>query len=607
MTSDRALLHEARRALGIDHLVLVVHDASFPSEADEDSGRGSPYSRGAARLYAWADALGFTGIQLGPQGETSEINPSPYDGTVFSKTVLSIALHPLAHDPAWAGLLDKAALDDVVRRRPLSRHRVHYRYAYSEHRALLRSAFDAFTSSCAARDRRALELADRLAVVRAREHAWLDHDARFEALAEAHFTDDWTEWREGTQPDPRAMELAVFRQLVVHAQHDDLRVRLGRIGLRLHGDLQIGIAWRDRWEREGLFLAGYLMGAPPSRTNPDGQPWGYPLLDPESADAAAFFRMRVSKMLREFDAMRVDHPHGHVCPWVYRANEDDPLRAVNEGARLFESPDLPDHPRLAAYAIARPEQLDRSVKRYADGWVKTLDDAQVDRYARRYDAMIACADENGRTSDDVACEVLSTSPYPLRRVMDRHGLGRFRVTQKAKPDDPTDGYRSDHAEPNDWVMIGNHDTAPIWLTVRGWRGDTKVASWCDYLDARLGPGAVDRQAVAADPIALVEPMFADLFASKARQVLVFFPDLLGGTEIYNRPGVVDPDNWMLRVDPDFEPLHRARVENGTALGMARAFATALRARAAAGGPSHDDLVARLDAIEPPRCKKPGAR
>jgi 4-alpha-glucanotransferase len=393
----------------------------------------------------------------------------------------------------------------------------------------------------------------------------------------------------------------------VHAQHDALRTRLGAIGLRLHGDLQIGISWRDRWQRDDLFLAGYSMGAPPSRTNPDGQPWGYPLLDPASAEAAAFFLARVSKMLREFDAMRVDHPHGHVCPWVYRTSDPDPLRAVNEGARLFESPDLPDHPLLARYAIARADQLDRTVKRFADGWVKTLDAAQVDAYARRCDAMIACAGENGRSPDDVACEVLSTSPYPLRRVMERHGLGRFRVTQKAKPDDPTDGYRTDHAEPNDWVMIGNHDTPPIWLAVKAWRGEPKLASWCDYLEARLGQGAVDRQAVDRDPAALIEPLFADLFASKARHVLVFFPDLLGGTEIYNRPGVVDPDNWMLRVDPDFEPLHRERVAQGTALGMARAFATALRARAAAGGPAHDELLARLDAIEPPRCKMPGAR
>src|ERR1700729_610320 len=66
--SLRDLSHEALRALGVDDLILAVHDASFPSEAGEDSGRGTPYSRGARRLCEFADGLGFTGLQLGPQG-----------------------------------------------------------------------------------------------------------------------------------------------------------------------------------------------------------------------------------------------------------------------------------------------------------------------------------------------------------------------------------------------------------------------------------------------------------------------------------------------------------------------------------------------------------
>ena len=49
--SSGELLHEARRALGIDQLVLAVHDASFPSAPGEDAGRGSPYSGGARDLH----------------------------------------------------------------------------------------------------------------------------------------------------------------------------------------------------------------------------------------------------------------------------------------------------------------------------------------------------------------------------------------------------------------------------------------------------------------------------------------------------------------------------------------------------------------------------
>ena len=44
---------------------------SFPSASGEDIGRGSPYSRGAQELIDFALELGFTGVQLGPQGETT--------------------------------------------------------------------------------------------------------------------------------------------------------------------------------------------------------------------------------------------------------------------------------------------------------------------------------------------------------------------------------------------------------------------------------------------------------------------------------------------------------------------------------------------------------
>ena len=121
--SPRALAHEARRALGIDDLVLAIHDASFPSDPGEDVGRGTPYSRGARRLCAFADGLGFTGLQLGPQGVTTPANRSPYDGSVFSRSPLSISLETLCHDPAWEGIVDDETVEAVTSATPPSRKR----------------------------------------------------------------------------------------------------------------------------------------------------------------------------------------------------------------------------------------------------------------------------------------------------------------------------------------------------------------------------------------------------------------------------------------------------------------------------------------------------
>ena len=104
------------------------------------------------------------------------------------------------------------------------------------------------------------------------------------------------------------------------------------------------------------------MGAPPSRTNPLGQPWNYPLLDPrhyygsdrrQAGPGLLLVRQRLEKMAEEFDGLRLDHPHGLICPWVYKADQLDPFAAVQQGARLFASPDLADHPALAEFAIVR--------------------------------------------------------------------------------------------------------------------------------------------------------------------------------------------------------------------------------------------------------------
>ena len=68
-----------------------------------------------------------------------------------------------------------------------------------------------------------------------------------------------------------------------------------------------------------------------------------------------FVAARIDKLLDEFDGVRIDHPHGLVCPWVYRTDIPDAYTAVQTGARLFSSPDVPEHPALARFAITAAE------------------------------------------------------------------------------------------------------------------------------------------------------------------------------------------------------------------------------------------------------------
>jgi 4-alpha-glucanotransferase len=618
VTTDlTAAIRAGLSALGIERLVLAIHDGSFPSTADEDLGRGSPYGLGARALVALAAGLGFDGLQLGPQGDTSLTNPSPYDGALFSRSPLSIALATLGEDPDWAPLAHDLLAPAVASRPDGPADRTQYAYAWRIARQTVATLHARFRAAPPA------ALAARFAAFVAGTHERLGPDALFEALSAEHGGDDWRRWPstgaarsdqglfgaeaagEGGRAGVRGAELAatrgaeierhLFGQFILDEQHRRLREHLARDlpdrDFALFGDLQIGISHRDAWSRQTLFRTDYLLGAPPSRTNPAGQAWGYPVLDPAQYEAGGpalrFVELRVDTMLADFDGLRIDHPHGLVCPWVYAAGAPDPDLAVARGARLRCSPDLPDHPALAPLAIPTPDQLsgDPGTARYADDWVRELRADQVDRYGVLFEMVMARVVARGRKTRDVVCEVLSTWPTPLRRVMARHGLGRFCVTQKGDLARRNDVYRGENTAPQDWIMVGNHDTAPIWRLAEGWHGTAVGAARALYLAQRLMPRADLRGRlahwIASDRRHLCQAMFADLFVGPARRVSIFFADLFGLREIYNRPGLVDPENWSLRLPSSFLTDHAARVATGDAPNIPFALAFGALSRAVA--------------------------
>ena len=92
-------------------------------------------------------------------------------------------------------------------------------------------------------------------------------------------------------------------------------------------------------------------------------------------------------------------------------------------------------------------------------------------------------------------------------------------------------YRSENAAPEDWVMVGTHDTPPLWRVAARWRETGADRAQADYLAWRLHPEPEGREGFARrlveEPGLLVQAKFADLFASRARNVMIFFSDLLG--------------------------------------------------------------------------------
>lgn len=616
---------------GVDKLFLQIHDASFPAFADEDTRRGSPYSAGAARFLAQLRRLGFNGVQLGPQGATSATNPSPYDGTIFSRNPLSLALCPLVDQ----GLLEQRQLEELLAERPGKRDRVSYAFAHGVAERALR----VLHSNCVRGVPSFEGVAERVAEFRRRHAHWLDRDLAYAVLFERHGRVSWRGWRAASgapHPEQRLfagafeaeeteraapllasaselVEREALGQWLLHEQHTELRRYCRSLGLKLYADLQIGVSDQDAWAYQALFLPNYRMGAPPSRTNPEGQPWGFPVLDPgayldaegEPGPAIRFVERRLRKIYSEYDGVRVDHPHGWVCPWVYRVDLPDPFGAVRGGARLFASPNLSDHPALAQYSIVGPEQINPGVPRHADDWVTALSPDQIDRYQRVFTRLVS-PDGASRQQLDLVCEVLSTLPFPLKCVIDRFGLGRFRVLQKVRPDNPLDVYRSENAEPVDWIMLGNHDTPTIWQLAEAWVRTGESKARAGDLSLRLAPTPGDREWVeryASDPGRLVHALFADLLISPARSIMVFFADVLGLTEQYNVPGTVNDANWSMRVPASYGRAYVRKLANDRALSLPLALGIALRSPRMPG--VHAGLIHSID-TEAERLRAVGA-
>lgn len=616
---------EALEVLDVDQLALIVFDASLPGAESWDTGSGSPYSSTAWDFFRFARELGFNAVQFGPQGAVSRSNPSPYDGTAFSRNPMAIALEQLAspaRDGGWE-LLSAEDVQAVLRERPAGvEQRVAHTFAYDSIAALLAKAT---AHPNIARDD---ERKQRYAAFVEQHGWWLRADAIYAALCERNSGRDSTHWATGsdgaddarlwnelgaptssadglfghTLPNARqvrleylhaelAKEIAAYSwtQFIVHEQHRAFQRKCSQLGLSLYGDMQVGYGRQDCWHFNALFLKGYAMGAPPSRTNPEGQAWGYPVLDPDlytrpdaqgdgMGPALQLLAARARKQFSEYSRVRVDHPHGLVCPWVYQQDTGDDLRAVQNGARLFSSPDLPDHPQLARYSIVGETYIDANVPRYHERRVRSLTPAQVRLFARGMNVLAEQARARGGV-DHLVCEVLSTLPFELRAVLDEYGLGRFRVTQKSNLRDPHDVYRSENAQPQDWMLLGNHDTPPVWHVVKRWQQNGELRDRADYLASRLSCDDEHRRALARrfreDMSELVHGALADLFASRSRNVLISFTDLFGWEQTFNQPGVVSSDNWSLRIPRDFAHQYHSQSRVGHALSLQRALRLAL--------------------------------
>lgn len=172
--STKRLLRDALTLLGTKRMVLAIHDPSFPATADEDTGLGSPYDNGARELLDYVAGLGFTALQLGPQGQTSPHNPSPYDGTIFARNTASVSMAALCRSHPWL-------LDDATRKAflaPVSARADQLR-GHAAAAGIFSSVLQRYRAGLAAGRPEAQALAVAAGRFRTRHEDWLQRDVLF--------------------------------------------------------------------------------------------------------------------------------------------------------------------------------------------------------------------------------------------------------------------------------------------------------------------------------------------------------------------------------------------------------------------------------------------
>jgi 4-alpha-glucanotransferase len=316
---------------------------AFSTRRQGDLGIGDTLGMRAWVDWAAEHHVGF--LQLLPINENGA-DESPYSG------ISSIALDPvyLAYEPDLIPCITRAEIDPA--RASLGSHLNSHLIDYPAVRAvkshLLEISFSRFT------EKPDPSLAAEFQAFRDRSTAWLPDYCLFKFLMETHGSHlTWDEWPEESRTPEGArafvalmhrehpgcvesrLDTFAYAQWLCFRQWTSLRAHADRRGVKLMGDLPIGVSFHSAdvfFNRSG-FLTNWFGGTPPegySAENPFihewGQNWGIPLYNWEAMAETGFtwWRERLTRLTEIFGMFRIDHILGfyriHAFPWHPRMN-----------------------------------------------------------------------------------------------------------------------------------------------------------------------------------------------------------------------------------------------------------------------------------------------
>ena len=271
----------------------------FSLRSEDDFGIGE--FRDLHKLIDWAASTGQCILQLLPVNDTTR--KGGWEDSYPYSPVSSFALNPMYMHLQSLGIKEnaefkrqQAALNALPE--------IDYPRVFEAKMKHIRKAFEA-------RGEKDMQTPSFMAFVKENE-SWLPEYAKFcakrDSLEEEYYC--WMQWH-------------LDKQFYAEAKYARSK------GIALKGDLPIGVSADSAeayWHPE-LFNLDSTAGAPPDYFSRDGQNWGFPTYnwDEMAKDDYAWWKSRLRKMARYFDAFRIDHILGFFRIWEIPADKKSGL------------------------------------------------------------------------------------------------------------------------------------------------------------------------------------------------------------------------------------------------------------------------------------------
>ena len=280
----KKLIHDSRKALGLEDTSAIIFDFNVPGEKNYDIGIGTTFSDSMSQFSKFVqDMTGITSIQLAPQGKISPDNVSPYKSTNYAIGSHIINLKKLTQKKYVEILMPddiKQASDKYDGESIQHKYKTDYKNVLGtdvirgEQEKLLYLAFTNFGFGLSIYEESSERLNVEFQKFKEDNKEWLEPESIFTILTEEYENDNFNDWNdidkdlythklsdnerqerinEIKRENQELIEYENFKQFLAYKQQHELRSEQNKQGLKLYGDCLLGFSNSEIWRNKDCF------------------------------------------------------------------------------------------------------------------------------------------------------------------------------------------------------------------------------------------------------------------------------------------------------------------------------------------------------------------